>query len=581
MNASACEILRLIYTDNESSQRTLAQRAKVSLGKVNKSIKELTNLGYLNDCRQPTAIADALVETFKPTRAVILAAGPGLRLIPLCRDIPKALLEVHGEILIERLIRQLHEVGIHDIHIVVGYMKEKFEYLIDKYHVKLIVNASFDARSNLYSLYLASAHLHNSYIVPCDLYCYENPFSRIETYSWYMVSDIKTSNSRLTVNRNLELVSATANDLGNYEMGIAYLAGEEAAYIKQRLANLQAPENFSAFWEISMMRDKKSVLLPKIVKHTTVCEINTYDDLISCDAYSSSLNSEYIDIICQALNVKREDISHVKAQKAGMTNRSFLFYCNGNKYIFRIPGEGTDQLINRQQEFNVYQQIRNKNLCDDIIYINPSNGYKITRFIDHATNCDPMDAKQVEACMQVLRGFHELNLTVDHAFDIFGQLDYYEMLRGDKSVYDDYEQTKQKIFELKAYINGQKKTSCLCHIDSVCDNFIFSKDRIYLIDWEYAGMQDPHVDIAMFAIYALYDKCRIDQLIDFYFQNNCDKSTRLKIYCYIAACGLLWSNWCEYKAALGETFGEYSLMQYRYAKEFYQYFKEGLCDESC
>ena len=100
------------------------------------------------------------------------------------------------------------------------------------------------------------------------------------------------------------------------------------------------------------------------------------------------------------------------------------------------------------------------------------------------------------------------------------------------------------------------------------DNFLFSGDDLRLIDWEYAGMQDPHVDIAMFCIYALYDREQIDHLIDLYFENACPRETRIKIYCYVAACGLLWSNWCEYKAALGVEFGEYSLRQYRYAKDY-------------
>ena len=90
----------------------------------------------------------------------------------------------------------------------------------------------------------------------------------------------------------------------------------------------------------------------------------------------------------------------------------------------------------------------------------------------------------------------------------------------------------------------------LCHIDANCDNFLFyrenNEERIKLIDWEYAGMQDPHVDIAMFAIYSLYNKEQIDELIGMYFTEGCNKETRFKIYCYIAASGLLWSNWCEY-----------------------------------
>ena len=83
-------------------------------------------------------------------------------------------------------------------------------------------------------------------------------------------------------------------------------------------------------------------------------------------------------------------------------------------------------------------------------------------------------------------------------------------------------------------------------------------------------MQDPHLDIAMFCVYSFYNQKQCDELIDIYFNHSCDVETRIKIYCYIALCGLLWSNWCEYKRLLGVEFGEYSLRQYRYAKEFYR-----------
>ena len=78
-------------------------------------------------------------------------------------------------------------------------------------------------------------------------------------------------------------------------------------------------------------------------------------------------------------------------------------------------------------------------------------------------------------------------------------------------------------------------------------------------------MQDPHVDVAMFCIYSLYNKRQVDRLIAAYFTEGCSDETRIKIYCYIAACGLLWSNWCEY-----------SLRQYRYAKDYYRIVQEEL-----
>ena len=64
-----------------------------------------------------------------------------------------------------------------------------------------------------------------------------------------------------------------------------------------------------------------------------------------------------------------------------------------------------------------------------------------------------------------------------------------------------------------------------------------------------------------------------------YFEGNCDDRTRIKIYCYIAVCGLLWSNWCEYKRKLGVEFGEYSLRQYRYAKDYYKIVQQELGEE--
>ena len=120
----------------------------------------------------------------------------------------------------------------------------------------------------------------------------------------------------------------------------------------------------------------------------------------------------------------------------------------------------------------------------------------------------------------------------------------------------------------------QPKDYTLTHIDAIPDNFLFYDDKVKMIDWEYASMQDPHLDIAMFAIYSYYDREQVDKLIDLYFYNNCEKSIRLKIYCYIAVCGLLWSNWCEYKLALGVQFGEYLQIQYNYAKTYYEIVEE-------
>lgn len=180
-----------------------------------------------------------------------------------------------------------------------------------------------------------------------------------------------------------------------------------------------------------------------------------------------------------------------------------------------------------------------------------------------------------------MRAFHEMKLSVDFEFDIFKQIDFYESLWDDNgSAYKDYRETKENVRSLKPFIDAHVREKVLTHMDAVPDNFLFVEkegtEEVRLIDWEYAGMHDPHVDVAMFAIYSMYEREQIDQLIAAYFPDGCSEGNRIKIYCYIAACGLLWSNWCEFKRSRGVEFGEYALRQYQYAKDYYKIVQDEL-----
>ena len=520
-----------------------------------------------------------------PKNAIILAAGFGMRMVPINTETPKGLLEIKGERLIERTIRQLHEVGITEIYVVVGFMKEQYEYLIDEYGVDLIVAPDYASKNNLHSLKTAAAHLSNSYIIPCDIWCEKNPYSRNELYSWYMVSDLVDDDSTVRVNRKQELVVQKEQAGGNAMIGICYLLETEAEIVRERLEELGRDSRYDgAFWEETLYRKDRMIVTARVVHAADAVEINTYEQLREIDSDSSQLQTDAIQVICEALGAQQNEVTNITVLKKGMTNRSFLFSCKDKKYIMRIPGEVTDQLINRRQEAAVYQTIAGRRICDEIAYINPENGYKITEYLEGARVCDAENEEDLQKCMKKLREFHGQKLRVDHSFDLFGQMEYYESLwEGTPSAYKDYEKTKAHVLQLKDYIEANAGEWVLTHIDAVPDNFLFveenGKEEIRLIDWEYAGMQDPHVDIAMFCIYSLYKKEQVDHLIDLYFEGNCDDRTRIKIYCYIAVCGLLWSNWCEYKRKLGVEFGEYSLRQYRYAKDYYKIVQQELGEE--
>ena len=513
---------------------------------------------------------------------IILAAGFGMRMVPINTMYTKGMLEVKGEPLVERLVCQMRDAGISDITIVVGFMKETYEYLIDKYGVRLIVNPSYTDKNNIYSLYLARKALNNTYIAPCDVWCRENPFISSDENSWYMISDQVVDESIFTLDNKREITVSSLRKAGNGMIGIAHLDPYDSELLCKNMEKLLfTEEGNSLFWEDALIDGCCFALPPRIVSADDAFEINTYEQLRSLDLNSTHLKSDAIEVIAKELNVEETEITNISVLKKGMTNRSFMFTVHGSKYIMRIPGEGTDQLINRKQEADVFAAISGLGLCDDPVYLNPNNGYKITKYLEGVRCCDPEDVSDLKRCMKKLRDFHKLDLKVDHTFDIFGQIDFYESLwGGSPSAYKDYVQTKENVMSLRLFLDSLDKDWCLTHIDAVPDNFLFytvnndPEEQLQLTDWEYSGMQDPHVDIAMFCIYSLYQKDQCDQLIDIYFDNCCDDKTRTKIYCYIASCGLLWSNWCEYKRKLGVEFGEYSLRQYRYAKEFYRYAAE-------
>ena len=521
MNKQESDILNVILQYHCRNQRALAERCGFSLGMVNRSVKALQGQGFLTTDMELTEKARLEMAKHRPKNAVILAAGYGMRMVPSNIETPKGLLEVEGEPLIERLIRQLHAVKVKEIYVVVGFKKEQYDYLVDRYGVKLVVNMEYAEKNNLHSLAKVLPQLGETYLMPCDLWCRENPFSEYEWYSWYLVSDAKDPDSTVRVSRKWELVPSGGEKEGNHMIGISYLTDSVAQSMARRIETMVQDRRYDhVFWEDALFAENGMPVQAKLVPEGAVVEINTYEQLRELDENSDQLKSDAMAEIERVLSVSGEEITGIEVLKKGMTNRSFLFRCRGGRYIMRIPGEGTSLLINRRQEAAVYRTLDGKGICDESLW------------------------------------------------------------EGEPSVYRDYSTTKAHVLELEAYLEAQPKVWTLTHIDAVPDNFLFVEKNggteIRLIDWEYAGMQDAHVDLAMFCIYAMYDRPQVDALIDSYFTEGCPQEVRTKIYAYIAVCGLLWSNWCEYKSRLGVEFGEYSLKQYRYAKDYYKLVKQEL-----
>ena len=583
MNIQEAEIIKYLALHPFTNQRELAENCGCSVGMVNRSLKSLEAMGYLTKGKKLSAAARRFAKEQSPRRAVILAAGAGMRMVPVNMEHPKAMLEVHGEILIERLIRQLHEAGIREIYVVVGFMKEAFEYLIDEFGVELIVNRDYAAFNNLHSLALVKDKLSCAYILPCDIWCRDNPFCRAETYSWYMVKASREPGSEIRANRKQELIRIRRGEIGNPMVGISYLGPRDGLVLQKNIELLCQNYLYDhAFWEEALYQEDKMLPLAKVVTEEQVLEINTYRQLRELQLAPEQQVQQGLSFSRKVLQVTPEQLGGLQLLKKGITNRTYLLNCENQRYVLRIPVRNGEHTVDRSREQAVYAALQGKHLADDVLCLDPHSGYRLSRYMDGARCCEAQNEDDVRRAMGLLRTIHALPLEVPHTVDLFERIDFYESLRrGQPSSYQDYERTKAHVLSLRPFIDAQEKATRLTHIDPTAANFLLWEDadgaeQIRLIDWEYAAMQDPHIDVAMFGISALYSKEQMDWLIDLYFEHPCPPQTRIKLYCYVAVCALMWSNWCEYQMQNGAEFGEYSLRQYRYAKEFYRHAVEAM-----
>lgn len=147
-------------------------------------VNGLKSKGWLGDEGITETGYESLNE-YKVDNAIIMAAGFGLRSLPLSRFVPKGLYVVKGEVLIERQIKQLLEAGIKEIVIVVGYLKEEFQYLTEKYGAIIVENDDYYRYNNISSLYAAKNYIENSFICCSDNYFNINVFEEYVYDSYY------------------------------------------------------------------------------------------------------------------------------------------------------------------------------------------------------------------------------------------------------------------------------------------------------------------------------------------------------------------------------------------------------------
>ena len=285
----------------------------------------------------------------KVDNAIIMAAGTASRFAPLSYEKPKALIEVRGEVLIERQIRQLREAGIEEVVVVTGYKAEQFEYLKDKYGVVLINNPYYLTRNNNSSIYVAKEYIKNSYICSSDNYFITNPFESDVDESYYAAVYIEGETGEWCISEDggwIKDVKVGGRDSWVMLGHVFWSESFSRSFLHILEDEYEWPETADKLWE-TIYIEHINELPMKIRKYPAdfIFEFDTLDELREFDdSYISNTRSEILTKIAGELGVEEKEIRSVKAFKDKDNAAAGFTFETGKKYKYYYKTETMEEL---------------------------------------------------------------------------------------------------------------------------------------------------------------------------------------------------------------------------------------------
>ena len=352
MTKNEFTLLYAIRQNGMRSRTAFAEETGLSVSTVSRLLGQFRDAG-LTDENGITEAGLAALAPYRVDNAVIMAAGLSSRFVPLSLEKPKGLLNVKGEVLIERQIEQLHEAGVQKIVLILGYRSEDFLYLADKYEgITIVVNPLYDVKNNTYTLYCAKDHIRNSYICSSDDYFAVNPFTDHVYRSYYAAirAAEPTNEWYMTPDENGCIRSVTIGGTeGDIMLGHVYW---DRAFSEAMLSILEADQSVGkydqALWE-TILKERVASLPPmeiKVYPDGSIFEFDSLDELRAFDPrYVDDTQSRIIDEIAATLGVRARDLNGFRPRKDGSGALSFTFRAKGTQYLWKRENDRTDATV--------------------------------------------------------------------------------------------------------------------------------------------------------------------------------------------------------------------------------------------
>jgi len=280
-----------------------------------------------------------------------------------------------------------------------------------------------------------------------------------------------------------------------------------------------------------------------------------------------------------------QEVVHVSSystisRMGGLTNHTYhVTLEDGAEYVVRIPGEGTEELIVRSDE-----RISTALACDlgidaELLYFG-ADGSKVTRYIPNAVTMSAAtlhEKEHIDQMAAIFQKLHTCGVDTGVPFEVFDMAAGYEKIICDKNVpmFDDYAAVKATVMDIKNQVDARTEIAKVpCHNDALCENWVVGDGRMYLIDWEYAGMNDGMWDLADVSIEAGFDQAHDEMFLRSYLEREPDKADLQHFLASKLYVDYLWTLWAKARVPYdGQPMEDWAAERYARLKENIEAYK--------
>lgn len=229
----------------------------------------------------------------------------------------------------------------------------------------------------------------------------------------------------------------------------------------------------------------------------------------------------------------------------GLTNRVY----KAGEVCLRIPGKGTEEYINRANEAVAAREAAKAGVSPEVLFADPASGLMATRFVADAETMSPEKFKARQGSPAragaAFRKLHASGAVFPFRFELFAMIDDYlnVLSTKDMALPPGYHDVVREAGSVREALVTHPIQLAACHCDPLCENFLDTGERMWIVDWEYSGMNDPLWDLGDLSVEGKFDAGQDEELMRAYFGGEARPAERGRVVIYKAMCDLLWTLW--------------------------------------